>query len=297
MANKRVEQQERRSKARSWATEEPEKRAYEPTAVKLPEGVEWIKFEAKTQTVTWDFMPYRCGRHNKRADEGELHYVVEFEQHRVPGADGRENRYVCGKFFDKPCAVCKYLNSKRPDKDTYNALKGKTRLLWVINDKPGDKKNPLKVLETAMYNRGMGFGEQVRDLVTSIEEEEFVEDCFPFSLKGGRSVQMKIKEEEYNGNPYGNPTRLDLIPRKYDYPESVLDAAPCLDECLIEPDYDLIWALLNGEEVAEKPAKAIPKAPEPPKGRAPTPADDEDDDLDDDLDDEEDEQPVRRSRR
>jgi hypothetical protein len=289
-------QQTKRSKAREWADQEEKKSGGGATCVSLPEGVEWLKIPAKNdKALVWDFVPYRAGARNPHADEGNTHWCLKFTSHRVPGTDGQGRPYVCAReTFNRKCAVCDWLrqHSRTADEDLLKELKAKPRILFVVNDKPGDKKNPLKVFETHIYNRGTGYGELIKDAIGAIPETEDEPDCFPFSLEGGRSVQMKVSEDTFNRQPYGKVTRIDLVERDYDYPESLVDAAPCLDDCLVEPDYDELWSLLTGEPVEKDEAPRAAPAPRNGADKKPAakPVDDDDDD-----DDEPDETPVRRA--
>ena len=147
--------EKKRSRAREWAQEE--KKSYEPTAVRLPEGVEWAKLEVKNYTATWDFLPFIVGKGNPKADEGEPYFMRMYETHRVPALNGRSDPYVCAaSAFGKRCAVCDWLRTKggSADQKLVKEVRAKTRILWLVNDNPEDVTNPVKVFETGYYNKG-----------------------------------------------------------------------------------------------------------------------------------------------
>ncbi|MGH2611737.1 MAG: hypothetical protein ACRDFB_01655, partial [Rhabdochlamydiaceae bacterium] len=69
----------KKSNAKDWAKQQAKK--FEATDVKLPDGVEWYKPEPGVHLV--DFMLYKVGKYNPRADEGFAHFEREFEIHRI----------------------------------------------------------------------------------------------------------------------------------------------------------------------------------------------------------------------
>lgn len=285
MATRR-EQEKRRSKAREWA--EQQSKGFEPTAVKLPDGVEFLKF-TKAGVYKVDFLPYRVGRNNPRADKGTDHFEREYEVHRIPTADGGR-LYCCReKCFRKKCAVCDWLkeNGGSADPQLTKELRSKTRHLWLVNEEPGNTKAPvLKVFDSNHYNKGKGFGEQMVDVFTSLDEE--VE---PFVLKGGYTAKLRVIEDSFSGRKYWPVTRIDLEKHDYNYPSSLLDEAPCLDDCLVDPGYDEVMKLLttggvDSDDDDDDDGKDEPKR----KGsaRKDADADDDDDDKEDEDEDHDD---------
>lgn len=221
--------------AQDWAKSQA---SGEATAVKLPEGVEWFKLELGTHKV--DFMPY-VTTDNPQADPGFAHFVRRYSIHRVPGPDGRARPYCClFENWKDPCPICQYLNSGGADKETIDAMRVKTRLLFLINDRPGKTKINWKVLDTYHFNRGTGFGELLADAIQALGE-----GAEPFALKDGFSVQMLIKEQTMPGVKFNAATRIDLVKRDYDYPGELLDKAPCLDEMLIHAGYKELQKVLG----------------------------------------------------
>lgn len=229
--------QRKRVDASAWAKEKDGTGA---TSIKL-EGVEPYKLEVGVHQV--DFMPYIAGKRNRKADEGFEHFECTYGVHRVPMPSGSKEWYLCSwDCFKKPCAICKWMqqNGRTADPELLKALKVSTRHLWIVNDKPGDTKNKLKVLDTNHFNKGSGFGEMMKDAMNAVPKNAMFAD-----LEKGLIVQLTVKEDTYPGGKYNKVTRIDFLPRDYEYPESMLDKAPCLDEFLVEPDYDSLEELMN----------------------------------------------------
>lgn len=303
--------EERRTSARDWA-KKPSLSGFESMCVKLPEGVEQYKLEIGIHKV--DFMPYKAGKWNRRADEGFAHFELEYEAHRVPTGNGTQLVLCRRATMDKSCAVCDWLkrNGGHADRDLVAKLRATTRHLWVVNDRPGSKKNTLKVLDANHFNKKKGFGEQMAAAINTLDE-----GAEPFNLKGGYYAVLTIEEETFPGGKYTLASRIDLRPRDYDYPSDILDRAPCLDDCLIDPGYDDVLRLLDtgstpdkdddddvgkasngsGTKATSKPTSRVvdddddkPTSKAPVKGKKPTHHDDDDDeeeleepsDLDDD---------------
>jgi len=224
----------RRTSAKEWA--ENQAAGFQPTAVKIPEGMEFYRLEEGKQL--FDIMPYIAGPGNPNADEGFEHFERQYFLHRIPRPDGSFSRYCClWETFKKPCPICLFRNdvNTRADQDLLDALRPQKRHLFIVNDRPGDIKNKLKVMDAVYFNRKLGFGEQ---LVMAINATRGGEDFA--SLIGGLTIQAMVVDARY-----GSVSRIDLTPRDYDYPDEMLDKAPCLDECLIEPNPSVLLEMLN----------------------------------------------------
>lgn len=264
----------RKTNAADWAKRQ--ERSTGSSAVKLPDGVESYKLDPGKHQI--DILLYRVGKGNPEADEGFLHFERTFESHGINTPDGFRSYCCAWKCFKKKCAVCDFLqrNGSTADPQLVRSLRAKIRHLWLVNDKPGDAKNPLKVLDTNHYNKGIGFGELLVDGISSVPKYARFAD-----LDRGLTLQITVKEQKGGGFKYHAATRIDFLPRDYEYPKSVVDKAPCLDDCLVLPDYKELARLLNqggpdGEEEEDQPSS---------RRRAV----DEEDELDQDEDTEDDE--------
>lgn len=228
---------------KDWS-KKPTLGGFEATCVKMPDGVELIKLPSEG-IVKWDFMMYLAGKHNRRADEGFPFYNLEYEAHRVPTGGENKALYLCAAvMFGKKCAVCDWLKKHGYKLGSPKAVdeikRTTTRHLWVVNDKPGDPKNKLKILDQNCYNKKKGFGEQMAALMRTLDENDN-----PFDPIDGSTFVITCEEDTFPGGKYSVASRIDLRPRKYSYPESIVEKAPCLDDCLVEPNYDEIWSLLE----------------------------------------------------
>lgn len=276
MGAREREEREVRGKvnAGTWAKSQGESAAN----LKMPEGV--TMYALKQGVAKVDFMPYIIGGDfNPRGDDGYEHFEREYDGHRVP-MGGEFKLYNCRqKCFKEACAVCDWLrdNGGKADPDLVKKMRATTRHLWLINDDPGNAKNPFKVFDSNHYNKGQGFGEMMADALNSVEAYRDFTD-----LKNGYTVQLTIKELTAPGMKWNGVTRIDFVKRDYEYSDKMLRRAPCLDEMLIDPGYEAVQKLLSfgpskssTVTVQGDPPKSDKPKEEAPKKRA---VDDDDED-------------------
>lgn len=288
----------RKSSARKFVDTPPGR---ERTSIKPPQGFEMLKLKPGTHKV--DFLPYIVkSKFNRRADRGHTHFEREYEVHRIPSASGSTDVYVCRRVaFGEKCAACDWLtrNGNSADEKLVKSLRGSTRNLYLVNDTPSNHKNKLKIFDQAYYGSGNnGFGQQLAKAIQTLDE-----DADPFGLKNGYSAILTVETIHAGTFKYDGVTRIDLRERKEDYDKSVL-LEGILDDCLIDPGYEKIEALLtsggSGDEEPEEPEEEAESETEEEeeeeddkssKVRKPSTDDDEEDeeDLDSDLEDWEDE--------
>lgn len=267
-------QQKKRLSLREWAKKQTQ--GYEGQFLQLPNDVGFFKFSG-AGTVELDIMPFVAGKNNPGAAEGEEYHEKEVHVHRVPTASGKSRPVLCrAHAFGKKCACCEWLrrNAGSADEELVKQVREKKRHLWLVNDKPGNANNSLKVMETTHQNRGQGFVELLGDAAATLEE-----DANPFSLTEGYIAILTIREFT-QPIKYFAPTRIDFRKRKYDYPAALLKKAPCLDDMLIDPGYDEIVKLLESGGVDdEDPERAPERAEKDDEGAKPDPdGGDEDED-------------------
>ena len=238
MADQRERQQReaKKTSAADWAKKQAQ--GYGPAALKLPDGVKLLKLEEGTHQ--FDIMPFRTGEGNPNADPDFEHFERQFTIHKIPRPDGNFDSFLCtwesyGQGHKKPCVICQYRNNPQRTKEEADALRPQLRRLFLVNDKPGDAKNPVQILNAVHYNRKLGFGEQ---LVIAINATRGGTDLA--DLKRGLTVQVMVADSKY-----GSVSRIDLLPRDYEYSPKMLDRMPCLDDCLVEPDPKAIQQLLD----------------------------------------------------
>ena len=254
----RERQKSRRQSAREFVAEQESKGGTKCYTV--PEGYEEYKLEPGTHEI--DFMPYLAGKNNPKSDKGFECFRRKYGVHWVPDLTGRSKGVICrAETFGQPCAACDYL--RNASREIWKAMHCKIRNLWLVNDKPGDKKSKPKVMDTHDKNRGQGFTELLGDAINDVEYEDH-----PFTLEGGHKARMTVKAvpRDDQGNTYNAATRFVLKPRDYSYPVALLEKMPCLDDCLPDPGYDEVAALLQGR--AAKNGQLDDEDEDQPKAKA-----------------------------
>jgi hypothetical protein len=261
------------------------------SCVQLPEGCE--KFDPKPGSHKVDFLPWVSTERNKTSD-GEGYEVCQmtYARHVIASPDGKKyiacrNTQALGK---KRCAVCDWLvkHGKSLDEDTAYEMKAKNRQLWLVNDKPGKKDNPLKVYDTTdkQPSRKQGFVDILMDAMDTSPDEY---GHFWGLGKDGKTLLLKVAEQTGGDFKYDAVTRVDFLPRKYEYPEEMIHENPCLDDCVIDPGYEKVMELLDvGSEIPEEEGeeetperngrKARDKEEEPEEGDLNQESGDEDED-------------------
>lgn len=233
-------QQARRADAKGWAKRQPSQ--MDSTCIKLPDGVDWFKFPAPG-TYSLDFMSYVVGQGNHYAEEGMVHFEREYCAHRIPNATGSGTYlYTCRTSeFRQRCAACDFVRTyaRTGDPKLIKSLYPPARHLWLVNDKPGNANNPIKVFDTGHKAKGTGFGEMMQAALNAVEDYSVFAD-----LQGGMTLKIQVVEDVFPGGKWNKPIRIDFLPRKYDYPESMLDEMICLDDCVVDPGYDPVADLL-----------------------------------------------------
>lgn len=258
MNRKDKEKRERKKQDMGAWAKEPDK-GFVSHSIRLPDGFEAYKLEVGTHIV--DFMPSISGSRNPGADEDYEVCKCEYWVHRIPSSNGFGTPYCCAsECFNKPCAVCRLLMKRDLDEGLRKSMRVNHRILFTVNDKPGDTKNKLKIFDIYHKNRGQGFGEMLKELVLQDPQyEKFWE------LNSGLSVRLTVKEFAMpGGNKHNAVTRIDFVRRDYDYPESMLDKAPCLDDCLVDTPYKELEELLApGESESKEPDEVVDEDAEP----------------------------------
>jgi hypothetical protein len=302
------------------------KRSNSFSYLKLPDGVEVFTPEIDSK-IDMDIMPYLVTdkKHPDKDVEAEIAipgsywYKRPFKTHRSIGAQPRS--YVCPSSFGKKCYICEYrekLRKEEGDEEELKALKTSDRNLYAIILR--DRKNPkskgkVYVLDTSDFLFQEKFEDQLSD------HEEF--EIFP-DHKEGYTLRVRFVENSFGGNKFAEPSRFDFIERETQYPDSILEQIPNLDECLEVLSYEdlkdkFLENLTGGvddedddENEDEEDEKPVKKGKTPVKKSKPKQENedededddqeededlDEDDDQEEDEDDEEDEKSVSRKRK
>lgn len=274
MATKRQREhrEQRQSTAMAWADDAG---SSGPLYLKPPKGVEFYSIQKGTHVL--DLIPY-ITKNNPYADEGFPHFARHFDVYKIPRGDNKFDRFIKPSVFGLKDPIADRRNNGLMSKEEADALRPQRRVVFLVNDKPGDVKNPLKVLDAVFFNRELGFGQQ---LVTAMQamRSRYGEEFDPSDLKKGMTVQYVSEDDKFK-----SIKRIDFLPRDYEYPESVLENAPCLDDMLVPPDVATIERLISGEATVEPKVHPNGQASK----RRPVREDDEDDEEDDLEDEDED---------
>lgn len=273
--------------ARKRADKKQREASYSSTYLKIPSGVKM--FKPKEGVMMLDILPFRAGEGNPCADEGLLHYERTYHLHARVGADGG-SPYLCPRLTSKsPCPICedRHRMLKKADPDDEKLVKDlapKERQLFnVINLKEPDKG--IQLWDMSYHLFGKLLDARIRN---SDEDEGW--DQFA-ALEGGMTLKVGFKEKSFGGRNFLEAETIDFKPRTEDYDEAMLDKAHCLDELLIEPEYE---ALKEAYLEAAKPSKdeddEDDEAPVKKKAK-PAPVDDEEEEEEDD---DEEEAPVKK---
>lgn len=241
----------RRVSAAEWADKQDA--GWDPTSVKLPEKAE--RFQVKqTGKFKLDHVPYVAGKLNPDADEGFEINSLRFFVHWVPTLDGKNKSYCCAaQVFNKPCAACDYLKENRDaDEELKKSLKAKTRMLWNVIDL--SDKGKIKIWETAYWR---SYGELLKDAIKDTPEFSNFDDP-----EKGLTVRVTVKDSTSRFGKF-EIARVDLVPREEQYKQSIIDKAYCLDDMLVEPDYDEVKSMLEGKptEADEEDDEEEPEEP------------------------------------
>lgn len=217
----------------------------EPTSVKLPENVNFFQLK-KAGGYEIDVIPFITTKDPSRANPhcprpGVAHYERTYFCHRKLGVEGKSS-YVCpGVTFNKRCAVCDFLRTNR-DEQLEKDFKVQRRMLWAVIDRAEASKE-VQVFDSPYFK---GFGEKMTKKLQTKLYNDF------FHLSGGSTLFLTVEEESFGGGKFMNVSNIEIVRRKDDYPNSLLETVPCLDEVLIDVPYDKMRRILHNEPEPEE---------------------------------------------
>ncbi len=213
--------------SKDWADKQG--KGFEPTAVKLPDGVTFFVMK-NTGSYEIDVVPYIVGVGNPAADEGYAHFERTYQVHRGLGADGKRSYCCLANTFGKRCPVCDWLRKEggNADPDLVKKLRAQIRMLWcVIDRKTQDKK--IQVYDSAYFK---SFGEMLKTKIQAVPRyRDF------YKLENGYTLYLTVAEQNMGNVKFNGVTNIEMEKREDSYPDDLLDKSPCLDECLIELTY------------------------------------------------------------
>lgn len=292
MASRREaeKQKARRADARAWA--EKEDRGWEPTAVKLPEGVNFFTLK-RAGFYKIDVIPYVVGKGNPFADKGLLHFERSYFVHRGLGLTGKQNYCCLAECWGKKCPVCEHLSRHggEMDPDLVKKQKAQWRHLWNVID-TADPEKGIQVWDTAHWK---SFGEMIKAKIKAVDA--YADFSELTKAEGGMTLQLSVADASFAGQNFKQVTNIEMLPRKKDYDESIIDKAVCLDEALVQLSYDALKTIYFQEEegkngngrttlktTARKPADDDEDEDEPEEGDKEEPEEEEEEpDGDDEV--------------
>lgn len=223
---------------------------FESNLVRFPDDVERFDPNQKGAYVI-DILGYKT-KNNPRAEPGELFGNREYKAHYNLGP-GSDRSAICPSTFGKPCPVCEYQQqllrqgvSKKSEE--YKALYPKRRQLFVLLDHNDKANKQPKIWDVATWN----FGELLADRVNDNAEEDWDMYHHP---KIGYRMRVSIKRTSMpgrDGQPvvFSKASAIDFKKRDKPIPKEIMQAVPCLDDLLVETDYETLAKLFYGEDHA-----------------------------------------------
>lgn len=253
-------QQARKSDARAWADKKDVR--FEPTAIRLPDGVSTWK-PSKEGIYKIDVIPYIAGKNNPNADAGMEHFERTYHVHRIPAPNGRSLWYCCtSECFSKGCFVCKWMNQNggSADPDLLSKLRAQKRLLMNVLDVTTreSKEQGIQILDQAFgTEKHPSFGQVLKNKIRSVEEYgDFA------NLEGGYTLHCTVQEGSWPGGKFMQIVNVEMVRRKHDYPLDILKKAICLDKCLIEQTEETMRQAIL-QETADEEADEKTEADDP----------------------------------
>ena len=249
--DKRKDRKERKT-ASARKQSEAHKGGLRLTTFHVPDQVQLWK-PAKKKIV--DLIPYVASNH-PYVDAGELTYERTFYVHAKVGPD--EESRICPKYThggEGRCPICEYRTKlgKDPDADEemVKALKHKRRQLFLPYDHD-DEEQGVQLWEYSHWN----FGKHLEAYIEDSDEDEGY-DIF-HDPDDGFTLRLGFSQETYGSNKYFESSSIRMLERKKAQIKKVhelLEHGISLDDLLIIPSYDELYALFNDEPVKKDKKK------------------------------------------
>jgi hypothetical protein len=228
-----------------------------PPAIAVPEGMSVFRpKEAKVYQL--DFIAFKVGKGNPKADEGSWHFERTYMIHKNVGP--RKRKVVCLKEnFGKPCPVCEEVAKARRSGVSEAVLKEqepKVQQAFLVRDRQ-NKEAGLQLFDSAHYK---SFGALLKTELESADEDSPIHKFF--HPKGGRTLKVRFVKDSFASDggsiTYLRADKIETAERN-DLDMKLYKTAPCLDD-LVEQgalEYDELMDLFlatpkKGQE--DKPA-------------------------------------------
>lgn len=203
--------------------------------LELPKDTQLFKLKPGIMYI--DIIPFIAGKDNPNASEGMKHWERTFFVHNGIGVDN--SKVLCAaKTFGEKCPICEFREANASkaarDEDVYEQIKAlepkKRQLFNVIDTKAPDKG--IQIWNESYHLFGKDLYSEVRNADERDHWDEF------YYLKNGWTLKIGVEERSYNRRSFSAVDTIHFRERDKDYPDEMSEDAPCLDECLIVPDYD-----------------------------------------------------------
>jgi len=238
--------------------------------LELPDGVEFFKVQ-KEGIYRFDILPFELKRPdpNDEFDVGDWAWVRNIHVHFNVGPNQRT--MLCPGTVKQPCPVCEEIGKMRRnpeiDDSEIKPLRAKHRQLFWIIDVTNRDKGP-QIFEMAYYNFGEGLDARLQEADDDEEECGHYYD-FPL-LDQGLTVKAAFQQQSFEANKFYRCTKPDLVARKKQYDESILDEVTSFCDMLRIPKAAEMEREFYGGGVAEEddeeqeddsvPARRIPRS-------------------------------------
>lgn len=284
----------------------------------LPKGV--TLYSPKPGRHKLDFLPFIAGEGNPVADKGKTYFERTFYIHRNVGPDNKKE--ICPKrTANKKCPICEFAdkirNSKSSDDDMIaqaKALRPSERQLFALIDQDQDDKG-VQVWDISTFLWGDMLSEEIDDDNNSDEPEghEFFADG-----KEGFTVEVKFKEDSFDGRKYVKPSKIIGFEPRDPIDPKILEEVPCLDDMVKPKSYEELKKLFLQEDTGDdeeeededldeedeeededespKSKKSSKTASSKKSSKASDDDEDDDDEEEEEEDDDEEEEPPKSSK-
>lgn len=268
----------RRVSAREWAEKQNK---YENTIYTIPEGVDSLAF-AKPGKYKIDVIPYITGNNNPMADPGMLLCGRIYYVHRNLGGDGKQ-RYCCRfKTWGLPCPICKFIATL--DYEDQKPFRAQQRLLCNVIDLDGRNDN-IQLLDQPFGTvKHPSFGQLLNNKLDAIEDSAYFYELT--KEDGGRTLQLTVAKGSMPGATFMQVVNIEMIARKKDYPDSILNEVVALDDILIDFGEEKLKEIMeNGIPDTKEDTEENPEPEPEARGRRTEPKEEEDESASKEEDD------------
>jgi hypothetical protein len=235
--NKREKRQERVVSAKKRVAN----REGSKLALRVPSDLPMVNVGKKACTKLFDFIPWKAGKGNTAADQGEYTFVREYYVHAQVGPN--QDTFGCNaKNFNKPCYVCEWRNKNlgnKPDptdeeKKMFGRLLPKQREAFLVRDRT-EKKKGRQLWECSFHLFGKYLYNKI-DTARGADKKARENFADP---KVGSTLEITGVEKKTGdgGGAFLEFSDIQFKPRKEPLPPELVKGAPCVDEFVVLEDY------------------------------------------------------------